>query len=171
MQAVACATPGEDRRFIDTEPPVKERERRRSYLLAALTLLIVVTAIEVIGRVGLLVVPSLIGMPSRTAREILREQTERIGRLLAPDSLRREEIDAELGWRYRAGFSKGTDYINRQGTRNLRVYASSPPSEAIRVAVFGDSFVYGNEVGTADSSPTQLELGDPLFEVPNYGVG
>jgi len=171
MQAVARATTGEERRFIATEPPVKQREWRRSYLLAALTLLIVLMAIEVIGRVGLLVVPSLIGMPSRTAREILREQTERIGRLLAPDSLRREEIDAELGWRYRAGFSKGTDYINRQGTRNLRVYASSPPSEAIRVAVFGDSFVYGNEVGTADSWPTQLEGDDPRFEVPNYGVG
>jgi GDSL-like lipase/acylhydrolase family protein len=156
---------------VTVDSSVPARERRAPYSLAALTLLIVLASIEVIGRVGLLVVPSLIGMPNRTASAILREQTERIGRLLAPDSLRREEIDPELGWHYRARYGRGLDVINGQGTRNARSYASSPPRDAIRVAVFGDSFVYGNEVGTADSWPAQLEAIDPQLEVPNYGVG
>ena len=140
-------------------------------MLAALTLLLVLLALELIGRIGLLVVPSLIGMPSRTTAAILSEQTERIDRLLAADSLRREEIDPELGWRYRRSYSKGADVVNQQGTRNVRTYEASPPADAIRVAVFGDSFVYGNEVGTADSWPSQLEAIDPRLEVPNYGVG
>jgi hypothetical protein len=156
---------------MNAESTVTVTERRSSRLLAALTLLLVLLALEVIGRVGLLVVPSLIGMPSRTTAAILSEQSERIERLLAPDSLRREEIDPELGWHYRPGYAKGMDLVNQQGTRNLHTYQSSPPADAIRVAVFGDSFVYGNEVGTADSWPTQLEIIDPRLEVPNYGVG
>jgi hypothetical protein len=145
--------------------------RRRSWFLAALALLLILLTTEAIGRVGLLVVPSVIGMPSRPVSAILREQTERIGRLLAGDSLRREEIDPELGWRYRPRYAHGADRINEQGTRNLRVYATVPPPGAIRVAVFGDSFVYGNEVGTAEAWPTRLEVIDPRLEVPNYGVG
>jgi len=156
---------------MSAESTVTVRERRRSRVLAALTLLLVLLTLEVIGRVGLLLVPSLIGMPSRSTGAILNEQTQRIEQLLAPDSLRREEIDPELGWRYRPGYARGADVVNQQGTRNLRTYESSPPPDAIRVAVFGDSFVYGNEVGTADSWPTRLEAMDPRLEVPNYGVG
>jgi hypothetical protein len=155
---------------MNAKPPVTASERR-PYVLAALMLLLVLVAIELIGRAGLLVVPSLIGMPNRPASAILREQTERIGRLLAADSSRREEIDSELGWHYRPRYARGPDRVNEQGTRSLRDYAPTPPRDVIRVAVFGDSFVYGNEVGTADAWPTQLEAIDPRLEVPNYGVG
>ena len=170
MHAVDRAALADDRLLI-TDVAVSASARRRTYLLPALTLLVVLVAIEAIGRLGLLVVPSLIGMPSRTVAAILREQSARIDQLLAPDSLRREVIDPELGWRYRPGYARGADRINEQGTRNLRRYAPVPPPDAVRVAVFGDSFVYGNEVGTADSWPSRVEAIDPRFEVPNYGVG
>jgi len=171
MHAVDRVALADERLLSSADVAVTAPARSRKYLLSALTLLVVLVVIEAIGRVGLLVVPSLIGMPSRTVAAILREQSARIDQLLGPDSLRREELDPELGWRYRPGYARGADRINEQGTRNLHRYAPSPPSDAIRVAVFGDSFVYGNEVGTADAWPSRLEAIDPRFEAPNYGVG
>jgi hypothetical protein len=80
-------------------------------------------------------------------------------------------LDSALGWRYRAGFRKGGDAISAQGLRADRVYAARPAAGVVRVAAFGDSYVYGNEVGNDDSWPTQLERSAPDVEVLNYGVG
>ena len=63
------------------------------------------------------------------------------------------------------------DVINGQGLRSTREYAPKAPPGILRVAVFGDSFVYGNEVSAADVWTTRLEGDRSEREVLNYGGG
>lgn len=114
---------------------------------------------------------SLFGEAIRSRSEILREQSERIATLLDSAHDRREELDSLLGWRYRAGYSSPTDHLNRQALRSRREYAPLAPIGTLRVAAFGDSFVYGNEVADADAWCAVLESSSRGIEVLNYGVG
>jgi hypothetical protein len=107
----------------------------------------------------------------RSRSAILGEQSERIAILLDAAGEGREELDEELGWRYRPGFASATDNINRQGVRALREYESLATPHTLRVAAFGNSFVYANEVSDQDSWCAQLESSTPGLEVLNYGVG
>lgn len=107
----------------------------------------------------------------RTTRDIYREQSERIRVLLTEDPNRLLALDTVLGWRYRAGRHDSTNGSNAWGVRGTRVYAPQPRPGVTRVAAFGDSFVYANEVRDADSWGAQLEAVDPRIEVLNYGVG
>jgi len=78
--------------------------------------------------------------------------------------------DPELGWRPRPGLHFGPDDVDALGLRSRREYAAEPAPGILRIAVFGDSFVYGSEVSTADAWPTRLEEIRPGTEVLNYGV-
>ena len=109
--------------------------------------------------------------PIRRRSAILREQTERVRSLLDTSRSRREELDPELGWRYRPGYASATDNITVQGLRGSRVYDAFPGGAALRLAVFGDSFVYCNEVSDTNAWPAMLERGGAGLEVMNYGVG
>jgi hypothetical protein len=79
-------------------------------------------------------------------------------------------LDPRLGWRPRPGMHVGPDDVDARGLRSRREYAPEPASGVLRIAVFGDSFVYGSEVATADAWPTRLEELRPATEVLNYGV-
>jgi hypothetical protein len=83
----------------------------------------------------------------------------------------REIPDPVLGWRYRPGFRMDNDVINNQGLRSERNYAPVREKDVFRVAAFGDSFVYGNEVGTRETWTADIESASPRIEVLNYGVG
>ena len=107
----------------------------------------------------------------RSRSSILREQSERIAVFLDASIAGREELDADLGWRYRPGFASPTDHISRQGLRALHEYGPTPTPTTMRIAAYGDSFVYGNEVSDAESWCAQLESSTPGLEVLNYGVG
>lgn len=73
------------------------------------------------------------------------------------------------GWTYRADFASGRDTINAAGVRAAHTYPDS--SEAsIRIAAFGDSFVYCNEVTNADCWTAFLESSSDA-DVMNFGVG
>src|SRR5256885_10075407 len=144
---------------------------RRRWLLAALVLVIVLVATEALSWLAILVSRPLLDEEIRTTRDILQEQTEMIRRLVAPDSSRLLALDPVLGWRYRAGHRDSTNTMNGQGVRSTRTYATQPPRGVIRVAAFGDSFVYGNEVGDSAAWPAQIERLYPNLEVANYGVG
>jgi hypothetical protein len=109
--------------------------------------------------------------PIRRRSTILREQTDRIAPLLDATSARREVLDSLLGWRYRPGYSSATDHLNTQGLRARREYDSAPAAGTVRVAAFGDSFVYGMEVRDDDAWCALLEAGPGHLEVLNYGVG
>lgn len=109
---------------------------------------------------------------TRRLSTIYAEQTERILELLNENEVsHREVLDANLGWRYRPGYRKGEDIISIQGLRNGHSYDLKPEAGVLRIAAFGDSFVYGNEVGTSDAWPSKMEEACPKLEVLNYGVG
>jgi hypothetical protein len=107
--------------------------------------------------------------PIRRRADIYAEQTSRLRRLLAND--RRELIDPVLGWRYRPGYTSATDAVTIQGLRGRRLYPERARPGVTRVAAFGDSFVYGNEVSDSDSWCAIVERSAPAIEVLNYGVG
>lgn len=140
-------------------------------LFSAVLLLLVLTVVEVgafvLARVG----TAQLGFDFRRTPDIYAEQSERIRRLLDEDGAQREVLDPVLGWRYRAGYENDGDRINAQGLRSDREYPSSPEPGVMRIAAFGDSFVYGNEVGNSDSWAAVLEQAVPQWEVLNFGVG
>jgi hypothetical protein len=77
--------------------------------------------------------------------------------------------DPELGWTLRPGATTLGHSVSSQGLRAQRTYDSLPAATNwLRVAAFGDSFVYGDELGDAVTWPAQLE--QPGLEVLNFGV-
>jgi hypothetical protein len=106
----------------------------------------------------------------RRTSDIFQEQSLKIRRLLdsGPKLL---QLDPELGWRYRAGYRDARNQMNAQGLRSGREYSAVPGQGVTRVAAFGDSFVYGNEVADGDAWPAGMEKMFAPMEVLNYGVG
>jgi hypothetical protein len=107
----------------------------------------------------------------RRSPEIYEMQSELMRTMLLGPAEHRTAVDPVLGWRYRSGFGSATDTINDQGVRARRQYSKSPAAGVTRLAAFGDSFVYANEVADADAWSAQLEHISPKIEVLNYGVG
>jgi hypothetical protein len=107
----------------------------------------------------------------RTTGDIYAEQSDRIQALLARAGSGRDVFDLALGWRYRPGYRSGDDAVNAEGLRSLRDYARGKAPGTLRIAAFGDSFVYCSEVGVREAWPTLLEGAGDRFEVLNYGVG
>jgi hypothetical protein len=108
--------------------------------------------------------------PIRRTSDIYEEQSRRIRDFLESETSRTVH-DAVLGWGYRPGYRSSGDRINSAGLRSEREYALQPRPEVLRVAAFGDSFVYCNEVADSDAWPRIVESLDPSLEVLNYGVG
>lgn len=150
-----------------------QAQRRVRWLSRITVGILVLAVIEALSFAGIWVSARVLDPPIRRTASIYREQSQRIRRLLTPDTLRREVLDPELGWRYRAGFRRGGDIINAQALRSTRDYDPSPLATQgmTRIAAFGDSFVYGNEVDTQDAWTSQLETMFPGVEALNYGVG
>lgn len=60
--------------------------------------------------------------------------------------------------------------INQQQLRGEREYAQSPPAGVARIAMFGNSTVFGEEVDDDESIPAYLEQQMENVEVLNFGV-
>src|SRR5262249_4564328 len=105
----------------------------------------------------------------RTTNEIFREQTTLIRELLDSRIEQLHEIHPVLGWRYAANYRKGLNRLNAAGLRSDHEYQKTPPSGLLRIAAFGDSFVYGSEVDGKEAWPAVLEQ-NRRIEVLNYGV-
>ncbi len=80
-------------------------------------------------------------------------------------------FDPDLGWRYRPNFRSDQYNNNCLGLRGPRRHELTPPRGVLRVAAFGDSFVYGNEVRDEETWSSQLEAMHSGIEVLNAGVG
>ena len=135
-----------------------------------LVLLILAVCIEAGSYLIEFLSPRILDEPIRRRSAILEEQSRRVASLLEGRE-GRLALDPVLGWRYRAGHSSETDQLNAQGLRARREYSEVPAEGVLRVAGFGDSFIYGNEVGNDDAWSASLEARPDRFEVLNYGVG
>jgi hypothetical protein len=102
--------------------------------------------------------------------ERLAEQSRKLEEILA-DENRLIGLDAELGWVSAPNRSSDLSSTNSRGLRGRREYTAQPAAGVLRVAAFGDSFVFGNEVGDEDAWTRQAERMQPRVEVLNYGVG
>lgn len=85
--------------------------------------------------------------------------------------------DEKLGWSFRPNSVRqaGTFTINSSGFRAKRDYAPDPPADSLRIALFGDSFTAGDDVGDDEAWSRQLEIMlnemGLKAEVLNFGVG
>jgi hypothetical protein len=128
-----------------------------------------VAAIEALGFLGLWLYNRLASAPIPDPKRFLAEQSAMLRQLRDP-AARREALHPVLGWIYRPEFSNETDRITTQGLRSTRLYAATPAPGVHRIALFGDSYAYANEVSNEDAWPARLEAGWRA-EVLNYGVG
>ena len=144
---------------------------KRRALIGALAGLVVIGACELVAYGALFAMDRALGRKVRRVPTVLAEQTNHIRWLLDSASTMREVVDPLLGWRYRSGFARHRDTVSAQGLRTSRLYGQERAEGTVRIAAFGDSFVYGTEVGNGEDWPAQLEAMEPRAEVLNYGVG
>ncbi len=80
--------------------------------------------------------------------------------------------DRELGWCVRplAEQPSGRIHINARGLRGLRDYDELPAPGKLRLACFGDSFTFGDEVEDELTYEAFLERIAPSVEALNFGV-
>jgi hypothetical protein len=94
---------------------------------------------------------------------------------LATDEIGSERLtgfDRELGWCVRAGTQSpsGDYHINARGLRGTREYSPQPAADRLRLACFGDSFTFGDEVPDPFTYEALLERLAPSVEALNFGV-
>lgn len=87
--------------------------------------------------------------------------------------------DPLQGWILNPAWATDGNPVNSIGMRSDRQFDRAPPDGVLRIAAFGDSFVYGGEVDYEDTWPLGLEemlaeRGIPTevlnFGVPAYGI-
>lgn len=145
-----------------------------SWRPAAIRLLAVAIAlvtIEVSSAVVTRMVTPYLDDPIWRTTHLLRMQREKMQFLLDSASSSHVMFDPLLGWRYRPGYTNEQDTVSMQGLRGAREYQTPTPHGVLRVAAFGDSFVYGNEVAPHHTWPALIERSRAGIEVLNYGVG
>lgn len=137
----------------------------------AVSLVLILVFLELLSFLGIELSRFFLDDEIRRTSAIFREQSHRIREFIEPNINKRTVFDSVLGWRYRMNHNSDADQINSQGLRSSREYSPAPGPGVIRVAAFGNSFVYCNEVVNQDAWPALLERMYPHFEVLNYGVG
>lgn len=147
--------------------PTPSRWRRAAPVLLALLLSLLL--LEGTSRLALPLVNAVLSEPILSPRALLdrhraglRSFLEREDGVALPDTL--------LGWRYRPGFAVAGDTINARGLRASRTYTPDPAPGVLRIAGFGDSFMYCAEVANPDCWSARTERPGEV-EVLNYGVG
>jgi len=80
------------------------------------------------------------------------------------------EFDPLLGWDWRPSSLDGQNQINALGARGPREYGPEPAPGKRRLATFGDSFTFGDEIAADATFQWILEQQQPELEVVNFGV-
>lgn len=138
-------------------------------LFRVLSLVLALTVIEAFSWIAIALVPD---RAIRRTSDIFDEQSNMIRAFLARRSVPHHiEIHPVLGWRYAANFRDQDHQMNSMALRSAREYEPIPPPGVLRIAAFGDSYVYGSEVDNASAWATVMESNTPNLEVLNYGVG
>lgn len=86
-----------------------------------------------------------------------------------------DRFHPSFGWTNQPGYTSGEQVpfrvtINNQGLRGATDYAVAAPSGVARLAVFGDSTTFGEEVDDDETVPAYLEAALRDSEVLNFGV-
>jgi len=145
---------------------------RTKLLYAAIIAAVTIALLEGFSWVALALIAPRLDEPVRRTSDIFREQTDLIGQWWHADPATLfVEFDSALGWRQRPGYRNALYTVSPQGLRGSREYGPVPAPGVLRVDAFGDSFVFGSEVGDTAAWPAIIERDFPGIEVPNYGVG
>lgn len=142
----------------------------RTWVFGAMLALLLGATIEIVARLLGEPLAERIGLDVTPINHILAAQSAALTTLLE-DPATLVVLDSTLGWRYRANYRRNENELNSAGMRATREYAPTPPAGVCRIAVYGDSFVYGTEVVNANSWTALLEGATASLEVLNYGVG
>jgi len=110
------------------------------------------------------------GRPILQTKVIYDDQSNQVNKLINGNLKLREVIHAELGWKVKPGYNTRWDQINLKGLRSNREYSREPNEKTIRIAAFGDSFIFGSEVPNKDSWSSIVERDYKNIEILNYGV-
>ncbi|MCA8943385.1 MAG: hypothetical protein KDB80_12550 [Planctomycetes bacterium] len=81
------------------------------------------------------------------------------------------EFRMDLGWSMRPSAREGSVRTNALGARGSREYPPRPPNGTLRIACFGDSFTWCDEVDYEESWPYRVEFATENVEAINFGVG
>ncbi len=145
-------------------------QRGTRLLFGVVTLVSVIAGLELLSRLALTFLAHDSRFDFTPISERLAKQSSDLERFLAGDE-RLIAFDDELGWVYAPDRARDFYRINSQGVRARREYSERPSESVVRVAAFGDSFVFGSEVLDADAWSAQIEQMDPRVEALNYGIG
>jgi len=80
------------------------------------------------------------------------------------------ELSPHLGWTHKPWGKAGSSRINGQRMRADHDYSLLPPPDTLRIATFGDSFVFGTGVEIEQTWQFLVEQSVPDVEVLNFGV-
>lgn len=141
----------------------------RSLRLGLMVVVLVVVVLELISALGIMVL-GRIDEPVRRTGTIYAEQSARIREVIDSANTAALIIDSVTGWSPRPGHRRAGHEINSLGLRSSHEYDGTRGGPRLRVAAFGDSFVYGNEVDHPSEWAAVVESAYPI-DVLNYGVG
>ena len=148
------------------QPPSRRKRRRRMFALILAVMLF--SAFELLSYLVIVIGPGSLYLDRASTRldgyafgaaEVLEED---------PDAI--AVFHERFGWWPNLKLSNDVSKVNELGLRAARSYATDPPDGVLRVAAFGDSFVWGHEVRMEDAWPVLVEGDDPMLEVLNFGV-
>ena len=157
-------------------------------LIACITALLTLTALEVVVRLGGETDAdgqfSFMGQalepyaaPVERQRRVLEDYLENQNQTIYDQTF--YIYDEILGWSFRPNTTINTVIwqpftTNSAGLRSQREYSQRPPSDTLRIALFGDSFTAGDEVSDDETWGHQLEIklnqAGIRTEVLNFGV-
>jgi hypothetical protein len=147
--------------------------RRRIAIILAAALLAYAAA-EVAALAGLEFLKHYSGVqPVGEAATLTKHNTQALRAFVERGQGRFMQMDPELGWvpGQRRGETKIYDALNSAGMRDDREYDKQPAPDSVRIAAFGESFTYGNEVQLGENWAKLMPELEPALEVLNYGVG
>jgi hypothetical protein len=150
------------------KPPDPKMNRSKWILLCTLMFALICVTIEGICWIGIALMPS---MDIRRTVDVFEDQSVKIRQLLNPIGPGMIEIHPVLGWRYAANYKTAVHHLNSKALRSTKEYTPIHPPNVLRIAAFGSSIVYCNEVDNPNAWPTLMEAENPDLEVLNYGVG
>jgi lysophospholipase L1-like esterase len=155
---------------IDIDSSMAQSSRHRHIIFALAVLGVPLAVVEVALRLASPALQGVLGLQLVPTSEFVADHARRADVLLR-DPTTRTVLDSLVGWRYRPGFESEQDRINLSGLRSAREFTPVPRNGVRRIAAFGDSFVFGSEVGNDETWVAALERESGDLEILNYGVG